>query len=159
ALQSLQQIGSNPSLPRAIRLDAISALGFAANPSKASIEGLKSLAQAEDPEIRAAALLAVGTASFNLGKTSDPLASSSFEYLEQATRAARLPEERIMLIGALANTANPAATEIMEDALRSGEPQVREAATLGLRINPDARADTLLSERLLQDPSPEVRQG
>src|SRR5262249_11295710 len=29
----------------------------------------------------------------------------------------------------------------------------------GLRINPDARADTLLSERLLQDPSPEVRQG
>ncbi|HYH99728.1 HEAT repeat domain-containing protein [Hyalangium sp.] len=157
ALQSLAEISGDSSIPTDIRMDSVAALGVAKDPTHEGLEALRHASSDADGMLRDTAKLALGNAAFQLTDTDAKGAQALVHEINSEYSSASSAEQQALALRSLGNTRSPDALSTLEDALRSGDPQLRQAALEALRIIPDPRADQLLSEHMLRDPAPEVR--
>ncbi|HSR96228.1 MAG TPA: HEAT repeat domain-containing protein [Kofleriaceae bacterium] len=157
AVETLAQMSGDASLERKIRVDAVAGLGVVGKPAQSGVDQLAELAQDPDAELRSTATLALGTTANHLRANDDPGAERLLDQLRNDVTAARDPNDRILKLGALANTGDAGSLPAIEQALTSDAAPVRAAAVEALRLIRDARADALLATALMKDPSPEVR--
>jgi HEAT repeat protein len=157
AVDTLAQVSGDASLDRKIRVDAIAGLGVVEKPAQSGVDQLAELAQDPDVELRSTATLALGTTAHHLRANDAPAAERLLDQLRKDVTAAREPNDRILKLGALANTGDAGSLPAIEQALASDAVPVRAAAVAALRLIRDARADALLTTALVKDPAPEVR--
>jgi HEAT repeat protein len=159
AVETLAAMSGDASLAHPIRVDAIAGLGVVEKPAPSGVDRLAELAQDPDVELRSTATLALGSTAYHLRTNADPNADRLLDRLRRDTIQAREPNDRILKLGALANTGDAGSLPAIEQALASDVAPIRAAAVAALRLIRDARADALLATVLVKDPSPEVRRS
>ncbi|KFE58916.1 HEAT repeat domain-containing protein [Hyalangium minutum] len=157
AIQSLAEVCGDQSIPTDIRMDAVAALGVAKDPTREGLDALRGARNDADGMLRDTAKLALGNAAFQLSDTDAKGTEALVHELNSEYSTASNAEQQALALRTLGNTRSPDALSTFEDALRSADPQIRQAALEALRVIPDPRADQLLSEFMLKDPAPEVR--
>lgn len=159
ALHALGQVVADSRQPVAVRVDAAAGLGMAEKPSQEGVAALRELAQSNEPDLHSTATLALGNAARNLGAEDKAAGDALVKELSNAVLRAPTPQERALQLRALANSANPQALAMIQEAMRDPSPVVREAAVEALRLIPDPTADQLISRSMVEDPIPEVRRA
>lgn len=159
ALHALGQVVADPQQPVAVRVDAAAGLGMAEKPSQEGVAALRELAQSTEPDLHSTATLALGNAARNLGTEDKAAGDALVQELSNAVLQAPTPQERALRLRALANSANPQALAMIQEAMRDPSPVVREAAVEALRLIPDPTADQLIARSMVEDPIPEVRRA
>lgn len=157
AVGALSGLLGDPTAPEGARLAAAAALARVRRPEAEALRFPLTLLDDPVPELRRAAQLAAGALA-RAGRNEHPGASADLEH-ELAARfaAARGPEERVALLGALGNAAGPEAADVTSQALGDTSTEVRAAAARGLRLVADPRADGLLAGAIASDRDPVVR--
>lgn len=159
SLQALSRAIDDSSLQPIVRTDAIAALGTADTPNREGVDTLRRYSRDANPMFHDTATLALGNATLQMQDDDARGANALLDELLNAYRAAPTPEQKALVLRALGNTRSPQALPLLQEALRSGSPLVREAAVAALRNIPDPSVDQLLAERLSVDPAPEVRKS
>jgi HEAT repeat protein len=160
SIQALSQVSRDYSLSKDVRMDAVAALGVTPEPNKLGVDTLRDLIRTErDPMMRDTATLAFGNAAYQMSDTNAPGAQTLVSELQNDYRTGATPDQQAMALRALGNTQSPSTLATLEEALRSPNLIIREAAVTALRNIADPAADRLLSERLLSDPASEVRRA
>ncbi|WP_224240220.1 HEAT repeat domain-containing protein [Hyalangium gracile] len=157
AVQALAEVTGDASISTDIRMDSVAALGVAKDPTSEGLEALRGATREADGMLRDTAKLALGNAAFQLSDTDAKGAEALMHELHNEYSSAASSEQQALALRSLGNTRSPDALSVLEEALRSGDPLLRQAAIEALRVIPDPRADQLLAESMLRDPAPEVR--
>ncbi len=157
AIQALCQIVGDSALEHEVRLDATGALGVVSAPTQEGLATLRELTRGTDVTLRETALLGLGTSAMNLREGDEHLAQSLIQELSTTLAEATTPAEKTIALMALGNTRAPSVLPTLQRHLSSRDAEVRAITTEALRFMPAPQADTLLSERLMTDESPDVR--
>ncbi len=158
SLHALVEIMADTRLALEVRRDAVESLNAAEAPTEESVSALWKLSRGRDAELRSSVVYALGSVAGHLLQSGDaPAANALVEDLCQALSAARGGKAQTMWIGALGNTRSPRALPSLQAFVTDPSTEVRSAATTGLRFMPAPEAERLLSERLLSDDEPQVR--
>jgi HEAT repeat protein len=156
AIDALGRVALDAERPLPLRMDATAGLGTVEKPTREGIAQLEALARDPDEGVRSTALLGLG----NTARTLDDAEGKPLvNRLMGELAAAKTPEEKILALKALANSADPAILPLVESALADPSEQLRAAAVEALRLLPGPKADALLLGRLASDPSPAVRRS
>jgi len=150
-------IVGDTSLDYRVRDNAVSALGLASSPTQEELSALRRVAQGSEVPLRDTAILGLGGAVGNLQETDKRTAEALLQEINSALAGATTPREQSLLPLALGNTRAFSALPSLQLFLSSRAPEVRSAAVEALRFMPTPQADTLLSERVVLDESPDVR--
>jgi len=157
AIQALGGIARDPSVPAAVRVDALNALVVVHHPSPEAMRMPLSLLDAEDPAIVSAARLMSGA----LARAGRPEHRAEADAIDAALiaryRKAQEVHERCDLLAALGNSAGPSVLPVIEEALRDPRPSVRAEAARGLRLAEASETDGLLSATITTDADAQVR--
>lgn len=161
SIQALSRILEDGDVSVPVRTDAVAALGMAEAPTPEGVEALRSRARDTQPELRDTATLALGNAAMRMGSGAQGGrgAETLVQELGARFRSSNSVEEKALLMRALGNTRDSRALGYIEEGLREAASPVRQAAVEALRLLVDPAVDSLLSQRLLGDPSPEVRKA
>ncbi|MET0402624.1 MAG: HEAT repeat domain-containing protein, partial [Cystobacter sp.] len=159
AIQSLAKAGADASLSADVRLDAVSALGMAGEPTREGVDALRNLTRDPNPMLRDTASLAMGNAAYQMTDDDARGTQALLHELKNTYRSATTPEQQALALRALGNTRAPDALETLRDALRSNSMQVRQSAIEALRNIPGPEVDQLLTRTLLTDPAHQVRRA
>jgi HEAT repeat protein len=107
--------------------------------------------------VRSAARLICGALS-RAGRANHPAEADALDAsLLALYRSARDTHEKAELIGALGNSAGPAAMQAIEESLSDSSAQIRAAAARALRLAPGSEVDHLLATVIVKDSDPAVR--
>lgn len=157
AQRALADIASSGKVELDQRTDALIHLGLSPTPTLDTISSTEKLAQSQEPEIRDAARLALGSQTKSLleaGKSEE--ATEPLRHLFEAYQNAQTPEEKALILRALGNSGARAVLPLAQSAAFSPSMELRSAAAIAVRQIDDPRADALL-DQLLRDGDPEVR--
>lgn len=157
ALHALVVIAADPRIPLDVRRDAVECLSGAEAPTEESVSALWKLSRGPDAALRTPAIFALGSTAQHLQSADASAADALVENLCRTLSDARGDEAQARWLGALGNTRNPRALPSVQTFARASSPEVRAAAVEGLRFLPAPEADQLLSDRLLFDDDPKVR--
>ncbi|WP_233262288.1 HEAT repeat domain-containing protein [Vitiosangium sp. GDMCC 1.1324] len=159
AIQSLVTASGDQALSTDVRMDAVSALGMAGEPTREGVDALRNLGRDPNPMLRDTATLAFGNAAFQMSDTDARGAEALVYELSNGYRTASTPEQQAIVLRSMGNTRAPGTLDTLRTALRSSSVLVREAAMVALRNVPGPEADQLLSSQLLADPAVQVRRS
>lgn len=157
AVDALGELLRDPAAPERARLEAAAALARVPRPEAGALRLPLALLDEPSAPLRHAAQLAAGALA-RAGRQAHPDEATAVERdLAARYAAARDPEERVSLLGALGNAAGPVATEAMARALGDDSAVVRAAAARGLRLATGPEVDGLLAGAMASDGDPGVR--
>ena len=140
------------------QVQAIAALGMTDAPTAETLEALTEGIASADEDVSNTSALALGNAvnelneQGELSETEDPIAT-----LIALFESAQTMEEQILALKALGNSGDLRAMPTIQSVLTTGGAAIRGAAVDALRFMPDATADALIAQTMLQDPSYGVR--
>lgn len=130
------------------------ALGTLSTPSPET-EALLLELSSRDDDVGQGATLLLGTLAHTLQGT--PRGAALFQHLLERLRGTESETGRVLLLGALGNTGQPALVSALRPFLAEKSPTLRSAALSALRLVPGPEAETLLLSALRADPEPSVR--
>jgi len=157
ASAALAELAHNATLPQDLRVDALLAFVQLQHPA-AEVMGIPSdLVDDVNPAVQSAARMISGALA-RAGRAEHPPEADAIDAsLIALYRNARDPREKTELLGALGNSAGPAATQIVDETLDSAAAPVRAAAARALRLAPGSAVDRRLAQVIVEDSDPAVR--
>jgi hypothetical protein len=157
AIGALSVIARDRSLPRPLRIDALTALMLNQQPTAEALRVPPSLMDDGDAAVAAAARIS-GGALARAGRASHPEEAAGIDAaLLTRYRLSRDVKERCDLLAALGNSAGDAAAVAIEQALHDTDDAVRSAAAGALRLLSVPEIDGLLANAIASDRDAEVR--
>ena len=159
ASRTLAKLGRDAALPSDLREAAVSNLSLQAAPNPATFGALGELAQSDDPAVRGAAVLGLGSTA-RLGgddAATSSLAESATKELGSGFRNAQTPDEKLLYLTALGNAGSGEALDAARVSLADPDPEVRATAVGSLRFAPGQEADALIANVWLTDADAHVR--
>ena len=155
AQRALATLLTSGSLPAAARARAAVATTMLDAPTPEITDALEDGMASSDAELKSTSSLALGAAAYHLGRDGQTVVDDLLERLAHATSV----DDRMLLLQALGNTADPRVLPALQAALGDGDPRIREVACTSLRLIADSAVDTLLGETLDRDPDASVRRA
>jgi hypothetical protein len=157
ATRLLGSLARDRTLPRALRIDALTALMVMPRPSGEAMLLPGALLDDDDPRIASAARIVSGALA-RAGRAGHSEEAGAIDAaLIARYRKAREAGERSDLLAALGNSTGPSTVPVIEDALRDRRNPARAAAVRALRLAEGADIDRLISETIAGDEDPNVR--
>ena len=157
AIDALGVIARDRTLPRPLRIDALTALMLNQHPSPEALHVPASLLNDGDAMVAAAARIS-GGALARAGRSSHPQDAAAIDAALLALyRQSHETKERCDLLAALGNSAGDAAAPAIEEALHDSDDAVRSAAAAASRLLAGPEIDGLLANALTGDRNAEVR--
>jgi HEAT repeats len=157
ALHALVELSADPRIALEVRQNAVECLNGAETPTAESVSALWKLSRGPDAALRASVIYALGSTAYHLRSADASAADALVEDIGRALAAAEGDRAQAMWLGALGNTRNPRALPLVKAFVGASSPEVRVAATEAMRFFQAPEADQLLSDRLLSDDDPRVR--
>lgn len=159
AQQALVALADDADLKLHMRQAAIEALHAVDEPETDTMAALELLVTAENNDIKKSSSYALGTLAGKLAATDEAQASEYVQRIRAQFEAAQSDDERMRLLDALGNAGRPEGLESIANGLTSANSAVRDIAARALRKIDDPRADALLSDLFLADPSEDMREA
>ena len=157
ALEALGSLARQSSVPIAVRVDTVTALGRLHHPSSAVMRIVAALLANEDAELRSAAQLTSGALA-RAGRSEHLAEADAIDSaLIARYRAARELREICDYLAALGNSVGPSVLPVIEEALRDSRVSVRVAAARSLRLAEPPAIDNLLCATMATDLDSQVR--
>ena len=157
AIAVLGAVACDRTLPRPIRIDALTALFKVRNPSPEAMRLPDALLHDDDTRIASAARMASGALA-RAGRASRPEEADAIDAeLVALYRHAHEAEEICELLAALGNSTGDAVVPVIKEALRDHREAVRAAAARALRLANGSGIDDLLAATIAGDRAPIVR--
>lgn len=157
AIAALGVIARDRTLPRPLRIDALTALMLNQHPSAEALRVPASLMDDGDAAVASAVRIS-GGALARAGRDGHPEEAASIDAaLVTRYRQAHDAKERCDLLAALGNSASDAAAAAIEEALHDPQDAIRSAAAAALRLVSGAEIDGLLANTISGDRDAEVR--
>lgn len=151
AQKALADAVLDPKIPSSVKEDAVISLGLTDKPTAEAKAALKTASTSKD-DVGASATLALGNMANQLGKEGGN-AKDIVESLLARLEAATTSDEKVLLLDAIGNAADPRALPAIKARLADPDPSVRAAATSALRFQRSEEGSQLL---VLQAGSPEL---
>jgi hypothetical protein len=159
ATDALVRLAGDKAAPESQRVDALTALAQTARPSEEAMAVPAALLDDADVRVASAARLMAGAMAragrATHAKVADAIDAALIERCRKSVEAAEMSN----LLGALGNSASPAALAVVEGSLRDPRATVRGSAVRALRLGLGAEVDDLLSGAITGDPDANVRVG
>jgi hypothetical protein len=157
AVDALGSIARDRTLPRPLRIDALTAFILAQHPSVVAMRTPAALLDDDDVSIASAARIVSGALA-RAGRATHPAEADRIDAaLVARYRKAQGIEEAQGLLAALGNSLGPSVTPVIENALHDPRVPVRAAAARALRLAVGPEVDRLLSAIITDDRDPGVR--
>jgi hypothetical protein len=157
AIDALGSIARDRTLPRPLRIDALTAFMLAQHPPVEGMRAPAALLDDDDARIASAARIVSGALA-RAGRVAHPAEADLIDAaLVSRYRKAQGTGEAPDLLAALGNSLGPSVTPVIEDALSDPRIPVRAAAARALRLAPGPGVDHLLSAAITGDHDPSVR--
>ncbi len=157
AQTALVDLALDDGLDKAAREQVLANLAAIDEPNAQTAERLRPLLSNADPEVRAQAGLAMGSAARGISATApDAARAATADLVKQLSRSTS-EEEKLWAVRSLGNAGSADALGPLSEALGSSIPSMREAAAQSLRFIPGPEADALISHAITSDTSADVR--
>jgi hypothetical protein len=157
AVDALGSIARDRTLPRPLRIDALTAFILAQHPSVVAMRTPAALLDDDDVSIASAARIVSGALA-RAGRATHPAEADRIDAaLVARYRKAQGIEEAQGLLAALGNSLGPSVTPVIENASHDPRVPVRAAAARALRLAVGPEVDRLLSAIITDDRDPGVR--
>ena len=160
ALQALTQLAHDARVATALRVDALSALGFVPRPTQLAMSAPLGLLDDADPKLRQAARLVAGALA-RAGRSGVPAREAEAEALDRALieryHSVTGIADQKELLAALGNSGGPAVLPLLATALSHPRADVRATAARSLRLPGGAQVEQQLQTAIASDPDPGVR--
>ena len=157
AVAALGVIARDRTLPRPLRIDALTALMLNQHPSAEALRVPASLMNDGDAMLAAAARVS-GGALARAGRPSHPEEAALIDgALLARYRQSHEMKERCDLLAALGNSAGDSVVPAIEEALHDPDDAIRSAAAAALRLLSGVEIDSLLADAIAGDRAAEVR--
>jgi hypothetical protein len=156
ALRALVAIANTQATAMDVRVNAIGALAVSQVPSTDTVHALKRMTSDGDSDIHSASTLALGAAAATVRATDPAAYEDAVGVLLAQLAAATTPEEMILALRALGNSADPRVLGGAERAMAHPGP-VRVAAVAAVRFVQGVPVDAFLRRAMAEDPDPSVR--
>ena len=154
---ALSNLAHNEKLAEDLRVDALLAFVQMQHPMVEAMRVPSDLVTGPHPAVQSAARMISGALA-HAGRAEHAAEADALDAsLTALYRDAHEPREKNELLGALGNSAGPAATQTIEEALRDAAPSTRAAAARALRLAPGSDVDHLLAGVIGNDSDPAVR--
>ena len=157
AIQALAGIARDRTLPRVLRIDALSAFIQMQKPAVEAMRAPSALWDDSDRQVAAAARMGSGSLA-RAGRASHPQEAANLDAaLVARYQKAGEEGERVELLAAMGNSAGKLLEPAIEGALRDPKKTLRAAAARALRLVPGAEVEGLLAATIAGDRDAEVR--
>jgi hypothetical protein len=157
AIRALSSLASDRSLPRSLRIDALSAFIVMQRPSGEAMRLPATLLDDVDGRVASAARITSGALA-RAGRAEHPVEAEAIDAaLVARYRRAREAGECSDLLAAMGNSVGPSVLPVIRDALRDLRNSVRAEAVGALRLAGGPEFDRLLSATITDDGDPGVR--
>ena len=154
---ALTELAHNATLPQELRVDALLALVQLQHPDAQVMRIPSDLVNDSNHEIQSAARM-ITAALAHAGRPEYPADADAIDAsLIALYRNARDAREKVELLGALGNSAGPAAAQTVDRALNDSSASIRAAAARALRLVTGAEVDQRLASVILKDSEAMVR--
>ena len=157
AIQALAGIARDRTLPRVLRIDALSAFIQMQKPTVEAMRAPSALWEDPDRQVAAAARMGSGSLA-RAGRAIHPQEAANLDAaLVARYQKAGEEGERVELLAAMGNSAAKLLEPAIEGALRDPKKALRAAAARALRLVPGAKVEGLLAATIAGDRDAEVR--
>jgi hypothetical protein len=157
AVAALDGLAHNTALNLDLRVDAILAFVQMQHPAEEAMHVPVDLVNDANPAIRSAARLICGALA-HAGRPGFPGEADAIDTnLRTLYRDAKSTGEKVELLGALGNSAGPAAIQTIAGSLRESSASIRAAAVRALRLASGPDVDRLLAASMVSDSDSTVR--
>jgi len=157
AVAALGKLAHDAALPQDLRVDAILAFVQMQYPTAEAMRGPSDLVADSNAQVQSAARLIEGALA-RAGRAGHPAEAGAIDAALLALYGnSHDTREKAELLGALGNSAGPAAIQTVEEALHDNAPPIRAAAARALRLASGADADRLLASAIVDDRDASVR--
>jgi HEAT repeat protein len=157
SIAALATVARNASFPETLRVDAVVAFVQMQHPSAEAMRVPADLMLDPNLAVRSAARMMSGALA-RAGRVAHPDEADAIDSaLIGFYRKADDTRDTIGLLGALGNSAGPAAIPVLEEALHDARVPVRTAAIRALRWAPGPDIDQILASAIEADPDSPVR--
>lgn len=153
----LADLVRNEAAPPAAREDGAIALSMSENPTRETLDALRSRMNDANPDVASAATLAAANVARKVADMEPDASADLIADLLKRLDAATDPDVQILLLRALGNAGDARVVPVAARLLASADNGVRAAACEALTFVRVDTADVLLAQTMVRDPTAYVR--